>query len=717
MIVQIKRILLLLWIFCLPVQIVFSQHTSNNNYTGEWETPTSWSPTWPVPQTNISGYNITINGYMTVNGSLSFLGTCVLTINDTLVIKGNLSLGDNCDLTINNNGILIIWGNLTMHNHSELTANGYLIITGNIDKHGPNNEGSLTSNDNPVKVFVGGTISPANLVNNEPKYPALDCTSPPTTPYPHSGCSYGDMTDIITDPIYPFFQSTCTTATITSSDADNSFCTGTSITFTAGGGTNYNFRVNGTSVQNGGSTTYTTTTLTNGKIVDVIVTSTGGCTVTSSGITNTVFALPAPTFTVQPGATACSATNVTYTTQAGQTSYIWTFTGVSGTDYSITSGGTGTDNTVTLKWLTAGSKTVTINYTNAGGCTAVTATSSTAILVTLLPTPTISGPTPVCIGAAGNVYTTEAGMSNYTWSVSAGGTITAGGGTANNTVTVTWTTTGAQSVTTNYTNINGCTATSPIKYDVTINPLPVTTTSNNGPVCVGSTLSLTGGPATMITYSWTGPNGFTSSLQNPSVSDNATLAMAGVYALTVTISGGCTSAATTTVIVNENPIAIEGPDQELTFVFETQMAAELSSPETGEWSLISGSGHINDIHSPTALVTDLSIGENIFLWKVRIANCEDSAKVKITVNDLFVPSVITPDGDGKNDYFKIGEIIGKVELIIINRWGNEEFTNANYLNDWNGLNNEGQELPNDTYFYIMKFENGIIKKGSVLIKR
>ena len=113
----------------------------------------------------------------------------------------------------------------------------------------------------------------------------------------------------------------------------------------------------------------------------------------------------------------------------------------------------------------------------------------------------------------------------------------------------------------------------------------------------------------------------------------------------------------------------------------------------------------------------MSIGENIFLWKVRIANCEDSAKVKITVNDLFVPSVITPDGDGKNDYFKIGEIIGKVELIIINRWGNEEFTNANYLNDWNGLNNEGQELPNDTYFYIMKFENGTIKKGSVLIKR
>src|SRR5664280_2766089 len=804
-----KQIILLLGIFCFITQTVFSQHTSKNNYTGNWATPTSWNPTWPSPQTTLNGPDITINGYITVNGSLSFTGTSDLIINDTLVIIGDLSLNDNCDLTINDGGILIVRGNFSFFNHSNIIANGYLIATGNIDKHGPFSEGEAISNDNPVRVFIGGTISPGTLTNNQANFPALDCTTHPTTQYPHSGCSYGDMTDIITDPIYPFFQSTCTTATLTSSDADNSFCAGTSVTFTAGGGTNYNFRVNGTSVQNGGSTTYTTTTLTNGKIVDVIVTSTGGCTVTSSGITNTVFALPTPTFIVQPGATACSATNVTYTTQAGQTSYVWTFTGVSGTNYSITSGGTGTDNNVTLKWLTAGSKTVTINYTNAGGCKAATATSSTATLVTLLPVPTIAGPTPVCVGIAGNVYTTEAGMSNYTWVVSAGGIITAGGGVANNTVTVTWTTTGAKTITVNYNNLNGCTATSATTYNVTVDPLPVptiagptpvcvgiagniytteagmsnytwvvsaggtitagggtasntvtvtwtttgaktvkvnytngngctatsattynvtidplpaATASNNGPVCAGSALSLTGGPAAMTNYSWTGPNGFTSllqnpsvsanatlamagvyaltvtnasgcantttttivvnalpiatasndgpvcsgsalsltggpaamtpyawtgpngftsSLQNPSVSDNAALAMAGIYTLTVTSAGGCISTATTTIAVNENPVAIAGTDQELTFVFETQMTAELSSPETGEWSLVSGSGLISDIHSPATMVTELSTGENIFLWKVQNGSCEASAEVKITVYDLFVPSVIT----------------------------------------------------------------------------
>ena len=43
--------------------------------------------------------------------------------------------------------------------------------------------------------------------------------------------------------------------------------------------------------------------------------------------------LPIPTFTAQPGAATCSSVNVTYTTQPGQSNYIWGFTGTAGTDY------------------------------------------------------------------------------------------------------------------------------------------------------------------------------------------------------------------------------------------------------------------------------------------------------------------------------------------------------------------------------------------------
>jgi hypothetical protein len=48
--------------------------------------------------------------------------------------------------------------------------------------------------------------------------------------------------------------------------------------------------------------------------------------------------LPTPTFTSQAGSIVCASTDVTYTTESGQTSYVWTVPGTLGTDYSITSG-------------------------------------------------------------------------------------------------------------------------------------------------------------------------------------------------------------------------------------------------------------------------------------------------------------------------------------------------------------------------------------------
>ena len=77
----------------------------------------------------------------------------------------------------------------------------------------------------------------------------------------------------------------------------------------------------------------------------------------------------------------------------------------------------------------------------------------------------------------------------------------------------------------------------------------VVTATNNGPICSGGTLQL--GTAAMGTYTWTGPNGFTSNLQNPTI-PNVTAAAAGTYTVTVDM-GGCIASATTTVIVNPSP--------------------------------------------------------------------------------------------------------------------------------------------------------------------
>ncbi|HEY0041103.1 MAG TPA: hypothetical protein VGB71_10595, partial [Flavisolibacter sp.] len=67
---------------------------------------------------------------------------------------------------------------------------------------------------------------------------------------------------------------------------------------------------------------------------------------------------------------------------------------------------------------------------------------------------------------------------------------------------------------------------------------------NNGPLCIGSALSLTATTVSGATYAWTGPNGFTSSSQNPTLTYTA--AYAGIYTVQVT-SGSCTSTAYTNV--------------------------------------------------------------------------------------------------------------------------------------------------------------------------
>src|SRR5205814_7444977 len=78
------------------------------------------------------------------------------------------------------------------------------------------------------------------------------------------------------------------------------------------------------------------------------------------------------------------------------------------------------------------------------------------------------------------------------------------------------------------------------------------TASNGGPYCEGATISLSTPFVSGANYAWTGPNGFTSSQQNPTRA-NATTADAGTYSVTVTLNG-CTSAAgTTSVVVNSVP--------------------------------------------------------------------------------------------------------------------------------------------------------------------
>jgi hypothetical protein len=86
-----------------------------------------------------------------------------------------------------------------------------------------------------------------------------------------------------------------------------------------------------------------------------------------------------------------------------------------------------------------------------------------------------------------------------------------------------------------------------------VNPVPTATASNDGPICEGDDVQLTGGPDAMDTYSWTGPGGYTSDQQSPLVP----AAEAGDYCLTVTLAGCTSQAACTTVVVNPGQPVID----------------------------------------------------------------------------------------------------------------------------------------------------------------
>lgn len=96
---------------------------------------------------------------------------------------------------------------------------------------------------------------------------------------------------------------------------------------------------------------------------------------------------------------------------------------------------------------------------------------------------------------------------------------------------------------------NGCVST-PVTAVVAVNPaLPTLTATSNSPVVIGANLQLNATTISNASYQWTGPNNFTSSSQNPLLT-NAQTNMSGTYSVTA-IAGGCTTnTATVSVTVS-----------------------------------------------------------------------------------------------------------------------------------------------------------------------
>jgi hypothetical protein len=333
---------------------------------------------------------------------------------------------------------------------------------------------------------------------------------------------------------------------------DGTICKGASVTLTGSGGTSYTWSTGSTAnpltVSPASTTTYS-----------VNVTNANGC---ASATSYAISVNPVPTvdFLATPGNTSCSGTDVTYTTQSGQTGYQWLMPGTAGVDYSITAGGIGnTSNTVTLRWLTQGNKTVTVNYTNSDGCSAATP-ASFSTSVTGTPKITTNGiVSAVCQSASAQVTTlTYSGAANSAtsysidWDNSANtagltdqdntnASFATGGGTINNIAVPANVSPGTYSGTMILITANGCTTTQAVT--LTVNPTNTVSAASSSPtLCINTALS-------SITHTTTGatgtgsatglPAGVTAVWASNTITISGTPTVSGTFNYSIPLTGGC----------------------------------------------------------------------------------------------------------------------------------------------------------------------------------
>ncbi len=276
----------------------------------------------------------------------------------------------------------------------------------------------------------------------------------------------------------------------------------------------------------------------------------------------------------------------------------------------------------------------------------------------------------------------------------------------------------------NFTVTNSAGCTSAVSSDVVINPqpgpVPTLVIHNPDPVCAPGTADLTrpavtAGSTPNLTFTYWRDIQATIPLNTPSAAPE------GIYFIRGTIAGGCSAISPVTVTVLQNPTASAGPDQELTYVFRTTLeATEPDEYSSGLWSVESGTGTVTDPDAAKTTVTSLSLGENKLVWRVSNGVCPDATdELLITVRNILLPSLITPDMNGLNDYFILEniEVLGNVELTVFDRRGALVYENGNYDNLWHGTRYNGEPLPDDTYFYVIRAENGLSVSGYLYIRR
>ncbi len=238
---------------------------------------------------------------------------------------------------------------------------------------------------------------------------------------------------------------------------------------------------------------------------------------------------------------------------------------------------------------------------------------STTVTIQAIPVAVASNTGPYCAGVPIllNSSTTSTGTITYSW-------------TGPNAFTSSVQNPTNATASGNYTLIvseNGCQS-SPVSTTVVINPLPTAQASYAAPFCTGTTLQLNGSTTSTgtVAYSWSGPNGYTSALQNPTDGTDA-----GVYTLVV-MESGCTSAPSSVNVISEIPSVTVSNSGPYCAGNPIQLNGSTTSSGTASYSWSGPNGYSSQIQNPS----DATLG-GIYTLVITIGSCTNLASTVVSV--------------------------------------------------------------------------------------
>jgi gliding motility-associated-like protein len=241
-------------------------------------------------------------------------------------------------------------------------------------------------------------------------------------------------------------------------------------------------------------------------------------------------------------------------------------------------------------------------------------------------------------------------------------------------------------------------------------------------------------------------------LGNPIATDNCTIASlvnnapldfpvgTTTVTYTVTDAAGNVATATQTITVSDviNPTALL---QNIIVTLDGQGAAVISfadidtgsSDNCGIASTILSQTDFNcsdlGVNNVTVIITDNNDNTTISTVSVTVKTngidsdndgTDDSCDAIADPIEPEIPEAFTPNGNNINEYFVIGnlETFEQRQLNVYNRYGNSVYSSDNYKNDWDGTRSDnGQALPDATYYYVLKLSENDTRKGFVYINR